>query len=129
MKRKISNYLGVIMLFLTETIGQILYVSKRIAHDKIVGSFIDLLIDVVRSFGFIKLLFFLPIYLIFHISADNSENPLKVSFQHACIYLLISLFMMFLPWGNPSRGYDFLINFSVSFTSCWLVYKLKLIKK
>jgi hypothetical protein len=128
MQRRINKSLGVLFLFFAETFAQILYLSARIGDDKIVGSFIDLFFDGVRTFGFIKIYFFFPLYLIFHISIDNSKAYLKISFQHACIYLLISLFMIFLPWSNFSKGYDFLVNFSISFLSCWLAYKLNFIR-
>lgn len=129
MQTKIAKILGIFTLFTLETLLHILYLGVRITNSRIQENLFEFIEDWIQTFGFLKVIFLFPIYLIYHLSIDYKYTIIKISFQHACLYMLMSVFMVFLPFGNPSRGIDFLINFIISFCSCWLVYKCGIIKQ
>ena len=121
MKLKIIYTLAV---FIVETIIQALYSTLKIKyfvpfHN--LDNFADIFGDTIYVIGSIKAVFFLPIYLIYHLTITN-RSKIKLFLNHTLLFtVLYSLLILFMP--NSFNGIiDILIYIGISFVSSLFVY-------
>jgi len=106
MRNRISLFTYVTILFSLETILQITYYSIRIKffdNYTIYTKFDKLLLDAFYVIGTIKIVFFLPVYLIFYylVSVERKNiTGLRKTIYHSLLFLSIYLLLSFLLPGN-----------------------------
>lgn len=128
--RTISSY--VIILFIVETLLQIIFYSIRVKYfDKysLYEKFNKILFDAFYVIGSVKVVFFLPLYLIFYFfifRRKNSFSSVKKSVYHSVLFLLIYFLLSFLLPGNfANRFIDTIVLTIIAFvTSFFLQEKI-----
>ena len=109
MRKLKTILLYVIILFFVETLLQIIFYSIRVKYfDKysLFEKFDKILLDALYVIGTIKVVFFLPLYLIFYFFITNRKNSLwsiKQSVYHSVLFLSIYLLLSFLLPGNVAN--------------------------
>jgi len=118
----------VILLFIVETILQMIFYSIRIKYfDKynLYEKFDKILLDALYVIGTLKVTFFLPLYTIFYffiIERKNSLSAIRRSVYHSIIFLLIYLLLSFvLPGDFANRVIDTVILTFIAFTTSFLL--------
>ena len=93
--QKRSKIVFVLLLFLVETILQILYLAfttKYLDQFLISVTFAKLILYAAFWVGSIKLLFFLPVYLFLHlVNLKHSVSRIRTAFCHAAVFIVIFL--------------------------------------
>ena len=124
----------VVLLFLIETIFQILYYSVKIKffnefndHTRLT----DIFVDTIYYFGSLKFVFYFPIYCIYYLSVSSfAVKNIKASLYHSLIFLLIStLLTLLLPWGVLRGFYDVVFLTSISFVSSLITKQIARVSK
>ncbi len=127
--KKIRNILPyVIILFVVETLLQIIFYSIRVKYfDKynLYEKFDKILLNALYVIGTVKVTFFLPLYLIFYLfiaEKKNSLSAIRRSVYHSIIFLLIYLLLSFvLPGDLANRVIDTIIVTFIAFTTSFLL--------
>lgn len=121
MKFKIVLY--TILLFFLETFMQSIYYTIKIKyltplneHNKI----IDIFWDALYVIGSVKLVFYLPLYIIFYLTKIRT-NRLSISLYHALIFFSVYMLSIFILPG-VLRGYlDIIILTLIAFLSSLMI--------
>ena len=119
---------NVTKLFVIETLLQVIYYGITIKYFDPYNQYEKIgkiLFDAFYIIGTIKLIFFLPLYLLFYIVFIGSKNNLSVikqSFYHAIFFLLIYIIISFLlPGDVASRIIDTLVLTCIAFITSFLL--------
>lgn len=131
--KNISYY--VVILFTVETLLQIVFYSIRIKYFDNYNHYekIDkILLDALYVIGTVKLVFFLPLYLIFYlmfIRRKNNLSIIRLSIYHAVYFLLIySLVSLILPGNVAGRIIDTIILTAIAFITSFFFLRVRISK-
>ena len=128
----LSKIKYVLILFIIETILQILYLSIRIKlfEDFLTfHTFLDVLLNTSYVIGSLKAAFCLPAYLLFYLRPLDTLSPLKISIQHSLIFLIIYLFSLFFVFAMGKGWYDVILLTTISFVSSLLLSRSQLARR
>ena len=130
--KKISYY--VVILFIVETFFHIVFYSIRIKYFDAYNHYekIDkILLDAMYVIGTVKLVFFLPLYLILYLIFIGQKNDLSIikqSIYHTVCFLLIYTFLSFLLPGNVAgRIIDTIMLTVIAFITSFFLFKSKIV--
>jgi hypothetical protein len=130
---KISYY--VVVLFIVETFLQIVFYSIRLKYFDSYNQYEKMdkiLLDGLYVIGTVKLVFFLPLYLILYlvfIGRKNNLSIIKQSIYHTVCFLLIYTFLSFLLPGNlAGRIIDTIILTVIAFITSFFFSRVRLSK-
>lgn len=121
MKIKIVIY--TCLLFLIETLSQILYYTLKIKYFNLFHKYdniLEIFSDSTYVIGSFKIVFYLPIYLIFYLT-NKERNKLFVSLYHALIFFCIYMLSIFFLPGVLRSFLDIVILTVISFISSLVV--------
>ncbi len=126
----IFKIVQLLLLFVIETIGQVLYYSVRIKFFNkfsTYDNFINIFFDSAYFMGTVKAAFYFPIYFVYYFyMVKNNASKIKMGLYHSIIFLGLSAFLtILLPWGILRNFYDALFLTLISFVSALIIFPLK----
>jgi hypothetical protein len=121
MKFKIILY--TILLFLLETLLQSIYYSIKIKHFTPFNEYnkiIEIFWDALYVIGSVKLVFFLPLYIVFYLT-KNKTSRLIISLYHAVVFFSIYMLIIFIFPVVLRSYWDIIILTFIAFLSSLMI--------
>ena len=132
MRKYKSILIYVISLFVIESILQVIFYSIRIKYFDSYSHYekiYNIMVDSLYVIGTLKLVFFLPLYLLFYfiyIQRKTSLSPIKQSIFHASLFLLLYILLsIVLPGSVASRIVDTSILTIIAFITSFSLFSIK----
>jgi hypothetical protein len=125
----ITKIMHIIALFLIETFLQVAYYTLTIKYFdniKFEDSFWEIFKDPLYFVGTVKVVFFLPVYLLFYLTvAKRLGSTLKLALAHSLLFfILFCLAFLFLPVNLFENYYDPVILPSIAFLVSFIYFKI-----
>ncbi|HMJ46877.1 MAG TPA: hypothetical protein VK498_06075 [Ferruginibacter sp.] len=134
MRKTKQILLYVIVLFVIETILQVIFYGFAIKYfDKYSGfeKLEEILLDSLYVVGTVKIVFFLPLYLIFYFVFINKNklSAFKQSIYHSLYFFIIFFILsLVLPGNIAGRISDTIILTLVAFITSFFLARLQILK-
>ena len=125
----ITKIMHIIALFLIETFLQVAYYTLTIKYFdniKFEDSFWEIFKDPLYFVGSVKVVFFLPVYLLLYLTvAKRVGSPLKLALAHSLLFfILFCLAFLFLPVNLFENYYDPVILPSIAFLASFFYFRI-----